>query len=598
MKKQTTVAQEPVYFRHSELLRKRHGATMYRVPIDLQLGCPHRSVDGKGGCTFCPEDGAKARQIVDLSNIQEQVQRGVEFAKRRYGAKKFMVYFQAYTSTFAGLSRLKELYESVLAIHPFDAMTISTRPDCLSDSILDYFEELKESIDLWVELGVQTIHDKTLTHIQRDHDWACSEKAITRLNAKGVQVAIHAILGLPGEGMKEFRETFKYFSRLKLDGLKIHNLHVIKHTQLYEQFKAKPFKLYNEHEYAEILMELLPLLPHDLPLMRLVSDTRDDHLIAPRWTLGKSGFTEYFLKLMKAQGLYQGSAYNKEVVEIFDENSSYKPVFNDDKSFTFWDDDFKEHFHAKEGAETEALHKFTIPSGIQSLVNQQDVKLLDVCFGLGYNSLITAEHLHQNKSNYRLEVTALEMKKAIPFNSAKLFKDKKSELDWSECLNDLCRNNSHHNESFSVKMLWGDARYQVTKLDEDYFDVIYLDPFSSQRNSELWTYDFFCLLKRVIKHDGVLLTYSTAKPVLSGLVMAGFSVGETHSSKSNKGGTIASLDAGKIEYPIALESLELLHGTAKGLPYRDPQLILSNREILQHREQAVKAFSEKQVAVV
>ena len=170
------------YHRFSDFLLDRHGERVYRIPIDIDLGCPNRNSDGSGGCTFCPVSGNRAQQTLEADGIEEQVSKAIEFARSRYKAKKFIAYIQAFTGTFAPTSVQKKIYSKILKQHDFESLYIGTRPDCLPAPTLDYLEELSQKIDVWIELGVQTSHDKTLLAINREHDWECSVSAINKLS--------------------------------------------------------------------------------------------------------------------------------------------------------------------------------------------------------------------------------------------------------------------------------------------------------------------------------------------------------------------------------------------------------------------------------
>jgi len=285
---------------------RRYGMPLYRVPIDPGFGCPHREDDGTGGCTFCPADGSRARHTATIESISGQVQAGLAFARRRYKAEGFLAYIQAFTGTHAPPDRLQALLTRILDSYPFTALSVGTRPDCLPGETLDVLAKARARTDLWVELGIQTVHDETLRRIQRGHNWACSQKAIVDIHARGIPVAVHVILGLPGETVDHFRRTAARLGELPLAGIKIHNLHIVRGTGLEAEFREAPFALPDEMEYVEILIDFLRHLPDSLPIMRMLTDTLDRELVAPRWHMDKGAFLALLRRQMEKRGVRQG----------------------------------------------------------------------------------------------------------------------------------------------------------------------------------------------------------------------------------------------------------------------------------------------------
>ena len=282
------------------------GAPLHRVPVDAGLGCPNRGADGTGGCAFCAEDGGRARQTRGAASVEDQIRAGVEFAQRRYGARRFMAYVQAFTGTYAPLGEQRALYERILAAYPFDALSIGTRPDCLPVPTLALLEELGRRLPVWVELGVQTVHDETLRRVNRGHDWDCSRHAILALDARGLRPAAHVILGLPGETPEQFNATAATLATLPLAAIKIHNLHVIRGTALAREYAEQPFPVMAERQYTAVLIDFLRRLPARLPIMRLCTDTPAADLIAPRWAMSKTRFLTFVEQQMRNQGWRQG----------------------------------------------------------------------------------------------------------------------------------------------------------------------------------------------------------------------------------------------------------------------------------------------------
>ncbi len=571
-------------------MRRRYGEALYRVPLDLGLGCPNRDpVNGRGGCSFCAGDGGRAQQISGIANLQAQADAGIHFARRRYGARKFMLYLQAYTATFTSADKLKESLHTLLNEHQFTVVSFGTRPDCLNEEIIEFLLQLNELAEVWVELGVQTSHDNTLARINRGHDWACSEKMIRHLTKQGLRVAPHVIIGLPGENSSHWNRTAQRLAKLPVSAVKIHNLHVLKDTALAEEYAADPFPVLNEHQYTEAIIEFLRRLPPDLPVMRLTTDSPDEKLIAPRWEMPKGRFLTFLQRQMKFRNVSQGDLLEKQSRKNVAEDK-FIPLTTDDGSFTFWSDTFKEHYHSKVGARTEAETKYVEPSGLRKKLEQGPVKLLDVCFGMGYNSLAACEAATATKSGY-LQVTALEIDVTVVTVAGQHLQTPSDAcLNWNELISELAVHGHAGHAPFSIELLLGDARAKLDRAGENGpFDIVFLDPFSTQRNAELWTLDFFRRLKTLLTERGLILTYCAALPVRGGLLQAGFSVGETPAAGRKRGGTIAAIQTEDITSPLSREEITTIRETARGLPYRDPSQVSTNRQILRRREETRRA---------
>jgi uncharacterized protein len=272
------------FTQYKQWMIERYGAPLFRIPVQLATSCPH------GRCAFCAENGARARQTQRQGSPLEQAEEAIRFTKRRYKARKFMLYIQAFTADLTDPEQQQTIL-TLLDRFDFTAISIGTRPDCLPPEALDFLCELKKQTEVWVELGVQTANDETLKRINRGHDWECSKQAILRLADAGILVAPHVILGLPGEQAepapnifsKHWKHTAKELAKLPILGIKIHNLHIVKGTALADD----PPPTLSHWEYAEGLMAFLRRIPADIPVMRISTDTPDDQLVAPHWHLEK-----------------------------------------------------------------------------------------------------------------------------------------------------------------------------------------------------------------------------------------------------------------------------------------------------------------------
>ena len=592
-------------------MKERYGEPLFRVPIDFNFGCPNREADGSGGCTFCNVRGSAAVQTIGKGTVQEQMQEAIRFARDRYGAKKYMAYIQAFSATF-GKSQ-QPLYLDLLDSFDFTAVSIGTRPDCLTPQAYDFLVELNKHIEVWVELGVQTVHDRTLERVNRGHDWASSEIAIKKLHDLGIKVAVHAILGLPGETAQDFQQTADTFAGLPIDAVKVHNLHIEKGTTLALEHALTPLPVLMEHDFAEHLMDFIRRLPPHIPIMRLKTDTLDEELIAPKWHMAKGQFKDYVIQQMTCREWRQGDLINVDDASSFvlhhaaitnqDAPSTLKTVTTKDGSTTFWNEEYKEHYHTPEGARLEANEKYLVPGKLKERIKAGDVHLLDVCFGLGYNSLSALELAGDLLSEQQgssssadtedsvppLKITALEMDRRVVGAAAQNIQTLETDSsNWKKILSDLYSTQSAIiNRQSAIQMHWGDARNTITKLEPASFDLVFLDAFSTQRNSELWTIDFFKKLKRVMKPDAVILTYCAAIPVRAGMLEAGFWVGETDPVGRARGGTLAAMREVDIEIPLPEHEIRMIQETSRGLPYRDPHGVWTNKEILRDRQERI-----------
>ncbi len=298
------------YVTYRDYMIARYGEPLQRVPVDLGFGCPNRDAAGKGGCLFCAEHGGRAQQTRRATDWQDQIDTAITFARERYDACQFMGYCQAYSGTFASLEEQRDCFSAILDHICFTAFTVGTRPDCLPDAVVELLSELRTRTDVWVVFGFKTQHDSTLERINRGHDWGCSRDAILRLHAAGIACAVHVIFGLPGETEADYHETARALAELPIDGIKIHNLHVIKNTPLADQYLNKPFSLLDEHDYAEAVIDTIRLMPAHIPIVRLQTDTPDDELLAPRWQMKKSQFVDYVTRQMNMRGVRQGDLRN------------------------------------------------------------------------------------------------------------------------------------------------------------------------------------------------------------------------------------------------------------------------------------------------
>lgn len=273
-------------------IRKQFPYRVQKISLDVGFSCPNR--DGtlsSGGCTFCDNRTFNPSYCNRTRSITEQLNEGKRFFAAKYPDMKYLAYFQAYTNTYAGVDKLRQLYEEALAVEDVVGVVIGTRPDCMSDDLLDYLEELNKRTFLLVEYGIESANDETLRRINRGHDFACSRSAIERTHARGILTGGHVIIGLPGEDANESWRQAPIISSLPLDVLKIHQMQIIKGTKLAQEYEAHPFHLYTVDEYIDVIVKYIRLLRKDLVLERFVSQSPKDMLVAPKWGLKNYEFT-------------------------------------------------------------------------------------------------------------------------------------------------------------------------------------------------------------------------------------------------------------------------------------------------------------------
>jgi len=295
-----------VWFSRKRWAMERFGRPLYRVPVDPGWGCPHKNPGEVGGCTFCAEDGARARQITGAETPADQVAQGVRFAGERYGDGALELYIQAYTATFASVDRLRGLVEPLLDRTPFVSLSLGTRPDCLPPATMDLLREWRGRVDVWVEPGVQTANNATLARINRRHDWQSSRDAIERLADAGISVCAHLLFGLPGESADDMFDTLERVTALPVSALKLHNLHVLEGSLMGEEWRLNPFPVLTETHWLELAMQLLRRVPADLPVFRLFTDSPPEVRLAPASEFPKGRFLRELEVRMTARGWWQG----------------------------------------------------------------------------------------------------------------------------------------------------------------------------------------------------------------------------------------------------------------------------------------------------
>lgn len=291
--------------------KQKFNCKVYRVSVNAGFTCPNR--DGKiavGGCIYCGERGAASIGSEKKLTIADQVRAGMKVMKEKNRAEKFIAYFQSFTNTYQTPSILRQYYSEALSVENVIGLSVSTRPDCLSDEIIDLLVEYDNITCLWLELGLQSIHDKTLRLIGRGHDFSNFLDSYCRIKESGLKVCIHIILGLPGESEKEMMETADLLGELKPDGIKIHLLHALKDTALAEMYLEKKWEPLEMENYINLVCNTLERLHSSTIVHRLTGDPLRGYLVTPDWALKKWEVLNGINNELEKRGSYQGRRYS------------------------------------------------------------------------------------------------------------------------------------------------------------------------------------------------------------------------------------------------------------------------------------------------
>ena len=297
----------PYYYDYGTWIRHRFPFRVQKISIDAGFTCPNR--DGRlstGGCIYCDNRTFNPAYCQRKDSITQQLEAGKQFFARKYPEMKYLAYFQAYTNTYASISHLRQLYEEALSVKDIVGIVIGTRPDCVSDKLLDYLEDLNRRTFLIVEYGVESANDDTLRRINRGHSFAQSRLAIEKTHQRGILTGAHIILGLPGEDAQENLRQAPLISSLPIDILKIHQMQIIRDTRLADKFEREPFHIYSVNEYIELIANYIQRLRKDLVLERFVSQSPKELLITPQWGLKNHEFTDLLNNYLKNHQIHQG----------------------------------------------------------------------------------------------------------------------------------------------------------------------------------------------------------------------------------------------------------------------------------------------------
>lgn len=272
------------YHNYNYYLQQTYGEKVRKVSLHGGFTCPNRDGSkGYGGCVYCNNDSFVPQYINEDMNIPQQMQASIPFMVDRYDVQKYIAYFQAYSNTYDELDKLKKLYEEAVGYPNVIGLDIGTRSDCIDEALLEYLARLNEQVNVTLEYGIESIHDPTLDWMNRGHNYESVVKAVELTQQYGIKVAGHIILGFPVETKEMMLQSGLAANELKLDFLKIHQLHVVKGTVLAQRYQSEPFPVFEADEYIELVAEILERLNPEIVIQRLFGDAPSDLLIAPQW---------------------------------------------------------------------------------------------------------------------------------------------------------------------------------------------------------------------------------------------------------------------------------------------------------------------------
>jgi len=310
MKKPAFWNTEKRYYDLKSFFRNRFGCNVFKLPIDAGFTCPNR--DGtvaSGGCLYCDGRGSRLRQAGPLPSVTEQVQAGKAFYRDRRGAKKFIVYFQTFTNTYGPPEKLASLYEEALGEEDVVGLAVGTRPDCVPDPVIDLLAGFARERHVWVEYGLQSIHDRTLRFLNRGHGVDAFLDALGRTAGKNIFVCVHIIVGLPGETEADILETARGIAALPVQGIKIHLLLALRGTPLGTLYERGEISLMTMDRYVDTVCNILEILPPEMTIQRLTADGYRDIYLAPEWGRNKMAVLNAIDRELERRNSFQSARY-------------------------------------------------------------------------------------------------------------------------------------------------------------------------------------------------------------------------------------------------------------------------------------------------
>jgi radical SAM protein (TIGR01212 family) len=298
------------YNSFNRVLKDTFGARVYKIGLRLDFTCPNR--DGKvavGGCAYCNNASHTPQDYRPRTSVTEQLEKGAAALRRRHKAEKFIAYFQSYSNTYESVSRLEKLYREALDFPGVVGLSISTRPDCVPEDILALIADLSRHTYLWLELGLESMHERTLRWVNRGHGLAEFVDAVERCKRRDLRVCTHLILGFPGETRADILQTPGLLNQVAIDGVKLHNLHIIKNTVLEKIYDKTRFTLFSRQEYVSLVVDFLEILSPEIIVHRLTGETYRAITVAPEWSVNKIGVHNAIAQELEKRDSWQGRFY-------------------------------------------------------------------------------------------------------------------------------------------------------------------------------------------------------------------------------------------------------------------------------------------------
>ncbi|HEY8422804.1 MAG TPA: TIGR01212 family radical SAM protein [Thermoclostridium sp.] len=298
------------YYSANQYYREIYGDKVYKISLDIGCTCPTRDgTKGFGGCTFCSERGSGDFAIAGPMSIREKIDSAIQMVSSKSSSNKYIAYLQSFTNTYGPVKLLVPVYEEILSDERVVGLSIGTRPDCLSNRMIKELGRLSEIKPLWVELGLQTIHQKTADLFHRGYDLPVYENAVARLIQFDIPVIVHLIVGLMGETYDDFMATVDYMANQPISGIKMSMLHILKDSPLYKEYLENPFPLLDEATYIKWVAEAITRIPPKIVIHRVTGDGNHKNLAAPEWSAHKRHVLNGLHHYMTEHGMFQGLNY-------------------------------------------------------------------------------------------------------------------------------------------------------------------------------------------------------------------------------------------------------------------------------------------------
>lgn len=291
-------------------LKNRYGEKIYKLSLNAGMTCPNRDGTlGTRGCIFCSKGGSGDFAASSHLSITEQIEQAKDLVAKKHPGSSYIAYFQAYTNTYASLEYLRSVFTEAISHPDIRILSIATRPDCLDDNVLTLLNELNQIKPVWIELGLQTVHEDTARFIRRGYELPVFENAVLSLRKYQIETIIHVILGLPGENFSRMLDTIHYLNGLDIQGIKLQLLHILKDTDLADYYHVHPFHVLSREEYLEILGQCISHMRQDIVIHRLTGDGPKSLLLTPQWSKNKRQVLNQIHAYLKSNNIWQGKEF-------------------------------------------------------------------------------------------------------------------------------------------------------------------------------------------------------------------------------------------------------------------------------------------------